>query len=120
MHGIGKVAEEVALKFLCKQNLILLEQNFHSRFGEIDIVMQDKLAKTLVFVEVKMRSSTSYGHSQEMLSYRKRQKIIQTANYYLLKNTQYYNYHCRFDVIAFNSKQLDKSNIDWIQNAFIN
>ena len=119
MHDNGKMAEEVALKFLCKQKLILLQKNFYSRFGEIDIIMQDKATHTLVFVEVKMRTNTNYGYSQEMIYPSKKQKIIKTANYYLLKNNTYYNYNCRFDLIAFNSAQLNDENIEWIQNAFI-
>ncbi|MFT4693725.1 MAG: putative endonuclease [Francisella sp.] len=129
---IGNKAELQACKFLISQNVKIIEQNFKALpYGEIDIIALDTSSQdskdsgsvsgmtvddenTLVFVEVKYRKSTSFGTAQEMVSYSKQQKIINTANIFLEKNLQYQNYECRFDVIAMNN-----SDIEWIKDAFM-
>ena len=55
----GQHAEDLAAAFLQHHGLELLERNYRCRFGEIDLIARD--GKTLVFVEVRMRSSASFG-----------------------------------------------------------
>jgi putative endonuclease len=107
----GRQAEADAADFLTAQGLALISTNFHSRFGEIDLIMRQ--SDTLVFVEVKLRTNNSYGDSCELLSISKQRKLIATAKYYLVSNRCYHTYNCRFDLVAFNN-----SKISWIQNAF--
>lgn len=78
----GKLGEEIAAKFLVKAGYKVLEKNFHSRVGEIDIVAQD--GDILVFVEVKTRWSKKFGEAAEAVTSRKLKSIIKTANYYKL------------------------------------
>ena len=61
MNPAGAAAEDQALHFLQQRGLILVERNYHCRFGEIDLIMRD--GKTLVFVEVKARSGSGFGGS---------------------------------------------------------
>jgi putative endonuclease len=109
---IGADKENQALKFLTSKGLKLVCRNFHCRLGEIDLIMQDK--DTLVFVEVRFRSSERFGSSAETVSFHKQQRLIKTAEYFLLNFPQ--NLPCRFDVLAI--RPHNTQSIDWIKNAF--
>lgn len=110
----GDYHEKQALAYLKKRGLTLVQQNFYSRFGEIDLIMLD--AKQLVFIEVKARSQSHFAEAAEAVTTSKQQKIIRTALYFLQTHPQYQQHHCRFDVIAIT---LDpKAKIQWLQNAF--
>lgn len=112
-RDIGNVYEISAQKFLQKNNIKILDTNFHSKFGEIDIIgLQNK--DTLIFVEVRYRKNALYGTPEESVSPSKQQKIIKTAQYYLTHNPKYQNYGIRFDMIAINGT--DKNDINWLQN----
>ena len=106
---IGKIAEEKAVNFLKQKGYTILDRNFRTRYGEIDIIASKD--KTLVFVEVRFRSG-SFISPEESIDYRKVQRIIKTANAYLTKATINYE-NIRFDVIA-----IDKNQIRHIENAF--
>jgi len=102
--------EAIAAKHLAQKGLMLLEQNYHSRFGEIDLIMRDQ--NTLVFIEVRQRSSNRLGGALASVDRRKQQKIILTAQHYLSKHPG--DSPCRFDVIA-----LDKDHqIQWVKDSF--
>lgn len=106
----GSNAENLAAIFLGQNKLRLVARNYRCRFGEIDLIMQD--ADTLVFVEVKMRSSDHYGGAAASITPRKQAKLIQTARYYLSQQDN--DMLCRFDAILISGN----SEIEWIQNAF--
>lgn len=78
----GKLGEEAAEKLIAAKGYKILARNFHSRFGEIDIVARDK--DTLVFVEVKTRWAPKYGVPEEAVTPWKLRKIIKTGEYYKL------------------------------------
>ena len=107
---IGKIAEEKAVNFLKQKGYTILDRNFRTRYGEIDIIANKD--KTLVFVEVRFRSG-SFISPEESIDYRKIQRIIKTANAYLTKTTTTSYENIRFDVIA-----IDKNQIRHIENAF--
>ena len=73
--------EDRARRYLQGRGLHLLEQNFRSRFGEIDLIMQD--GPTLCFIEVKYRHSTGYGGAATSIPRSKRRKLTKTALFYL-------------------------------------
>ena len=103
-------AESLAAKHLAQMGLTLVEQNYHSRFGEIDLIMWDQ--NTLVFIEVRQRSSNRFGGALASVDQWKQQKIILTAQHYL--STHLDDSPCRFDVVA-----LDKDHqIQWVKDAF--
>ena len=77
----GKKGEDLAVLLLRKEGYKILDRNFHSRFGEIDIVAID--GDTLVFVEVKTRWSKEYGRPEESISPRKIRSITKVGQYYV-------------------------------------
>jgi len=107
--------EKTAESFLSSQGLKLLQRNFSSRLGEIDLIMED--GKTLVFIEVRYRKNKHYGNGAESITMQKQDKICRTAAWYLAKNPHRAAQYCRFDVISVDSQVRDQG-IDWIQNAF--
>lgn len=114
-HQQGKKAEQHALRYLKKQGLQLIKHNFHSRRGEIDLIMRQ--GESIVFIEVRKRSNTSHGGALESISQQKQQRIIHTAHYYLQQHPKHANQPCRFDVIAIEGVEKQEK-IQWIQNAF--
>jgi putative endonuclease len=116
---IGNNAEKAAKRYLEKQGLKFVDKNFHCRHGEIDLIFKDK--QTLVFVEVRYRKNSAYGHSIETVNTYKQQKIITAAKYYLHKHKMTESISSRFDVIGIEEIKNDKTSdqqINWIQNAF--
>jgi len=114
---VGNKAETLALDHLIQQGLSLIEQNYLTKLGEIDIIMLDKITDTLVFVEVRYRKNTSHGTSIETVTHSKQQKLIRAAQQYLQKHPTYQHFLCRFDVVGVES-DLKYPTITWIQSAF--
>lgn len=105
----------MACEYLSECGLRVLERNFSCRTGEIDIIaVQDD---TVVFIEVKTRSSDKYGLPSEAVSKGKQQKIVKTALYYMQKN-RLLDYMCRFDVMEITVDEEDNNRINYIKNAF--
>ena len=126
-HLLGQWAEQTALLFLQSQQYQYVNKNYHSRFGEIDLIV--KRGNELVFVEVKARSAGSYAEACEVISYSQQRKIIKSAQFFLQRYPNYYNFDCRFDVICFDFPQklaktvqpdFSKLQYDqqWIKHAF--
>ena len=107
--------EKTAESFLRAHGLKLLQRNFSSRFGEIDLIMEDE--KTIVFVEVKYRKSSHHGSGAEAVTFTKQGRLSRTAAWYLAKNPQRAEQICRFDVISIHPQKNDQG-IKWIRNAF--
>lgn len=93
---LGKIGEELAIEYLKKKKYKIIEKNFSSNIGEIDIIAQNKEA--VVFVEVKSRTSAKFGLPREAVNWSKQQKIRNIALFYL-KSKRWINKPCRFDVI---------------------
>ena len=108
----GKQAERWAAGYLQRQGLKLVTENFHSYFGEIDLIMQD--ADTLVFVEVRQRSSDDFGGAAASIDRHKQHRLIRTAQYYLARLG--HTPPCRFDVVLMDDEQ--GLNAEWLRNAF--
>jgi len=81
-RNLGILGEDLAAEFLRKNGYKILERNFRSKFGEIDIIAQDK--DTLVFVEVKTRWSEKFGLPEEAITPWKIKKIKKAGEYYKL------------------------------------
>lgn len=107
----GKTGEDAVCKFLEGKGYEILSRNFHSRYGEIDIIA--KLGECIVFTEVKTRKSIAYGRPAEFVTHQKIKKIIKTAMIYLN------NAECemRFDVAECYIKD-GQCEINYIENAF--
>ena len=111
----GRWAEQTALEFLLHEKLKLLERNFRSIFGEIDLIMQDK--NIICFIEVRYRSDNHYHTALESINERKCKRIIITSQQYLTQNRTAAHMDCRFDIVALSGPQ-ENSTIKWIKNAF--
>lgn len=110
-HGLR--AESFVKAYLIEQGLMFVAQNFRSKSGEIDLIMKDK--DTLVFVEVRARTSPLYGDALSSVTYFKRRKLVKTATYYLLQQGLHDRLATRFDVVALDGFQ---PRMTWIKNAF--
>jgi putative endonuclease len=114
-NNAGLEAEKLAATFLANHGLKLVTQNYHCRFGEIDLIMTD--VKTLVFVEVKLRSNSQFGGAAASITPQKQQKMILTAQHYLQQHVKNQSQTaCRFDAILMDKTNIN--NIEWIRNAF--
>lgn len=96
---IGQLGEEYAAKFLVSKSYKLLSKNFHSMWGEIDLVMLSP-SQELVFVEVKTRSCLKLGTPEESINHKKIHRIIKTSIIYLLNHNEIYFRSWRIDLIA--------------------
>jgi putative endonuclease len=114
MNTRGALAERDAANYLRKKGYKLLDFNFKSYGGEIDLIMLHK--KTIVFIEVKARSENSWGDPGEYVDYFKRQKIIKTAHYYLSRNKSELPW--RYDIVEVTLGEYRAKKINHIINAF--
>ncbi|WP_440874681.1 YraN family protein [Thalassotalea sp. PLHSN55] len=114
--AVGQSLEALAEKYLISQGLTSFTKNFHSRQGEIDLIMREQ--NTWVFVEVKYRKSNQFGGPLAAVSASKQQKIKQCAAFFLQQQQlNEYNTPCRFDVVALLGQQ-HQPEITWLKNAF--
>ncbi len=112
----GRMAEDLALRYLQKRNLNLLERNFRSRFGEIDLIMQEN--NTIIFVEVRARKTDAFLSPVESVDYKKRTKIRKTSQVYMQKTASWNRFDMRFDVIALTGSATRGMKLNWIKGAF--
>lgn len=93
--NLGAFGEELALDYLQEKGYKLLSRNLRLFCGEIDLLMQD--GKSLVIVEVKTKSDESFGQASEMITRKKKKKLLQLAKALWQK---YPNRTIRIDVVA--------------------
>lgn len=97
---LGKLGESQAQNYLNSQNYQIIETNFYSRYGEIDIIAIDYTTNELAFVEVKTRTTITFGLPAEALTRTKRQRIIKTALTFLNVTTKNIPRRWRIDLIG--------------------
>ena len=110
MKADGDRAEDAAAAWLERQGMRVHERNFRSRFGEIDLICDDR--GTLVFVEVRKRTSERFGGAAASITATKRNRIVATARIYLASLK--HDMPCRFDAVLINGT----GEIEWIRDAF--
>jgi len=111
----GEIAENIALNFLKQEGLQLLDRNYLTKSGEIDLIMQDR--DTVAFIEVRARSSIKSMHPVETIDTKKREHIIRTSLHYLQNQQGKLNNTYRFDVVILTGP-VNSAKIEWIKNAF--
>lgn len=94
---IGNLGEKIAAEYLTNQGYRLLEQNFRTPYGELDLVLLDKDA--LVFVEVKTRTSDTFGTPESSVTESKLERIYNAALLWLQEHPEATD-QWRIDVIA--------------------
>lgn len=117
--SIGQKGEETAVKILKKQGYKIIERNFRTKMGEIDIIAMD--GEYTCFVEVRLRKNNDYGSPADTIDARKRRRIMNTAKYYAQKK-RIYDSPMRFDAVLINAdsfgEELSNINVEVIRDAF--
>lgn len=113
-RGVGALFEDMVRRYLTGKGLAILEQNFHTPRGEIDLIARDEA--TLVFIEVKMRRGNAHGTPAEAVDGRKRRRMLLAALEYLSEFPD--SCDCRFDVIALAVDPQGLARLDHFPNAF--
>jgi putative endonuclease len=113
---VGTHGEFAAIEYLKKIGYEIIERNFRSKYGEIDIIAKD--GDYITFIEVKSRYCKLYGTPSESVTYNKQLKLYKTAQYYIMKN-KLHNSFFRFDVIEILFLHENNNiNVNLIKNAF--
>lgn len=112
-RSAGKKGEELACKYLKKDRYKILEKNYRTKQGEIDIIAEDR-GGVLCFVEVKARSRTDYGNPEESVTYHKQKRLLAAAFNYL-ESKKIGSKDMRFDIVSVDLNN-EKSTI--LKNAF--
>jgi putative endonuclease len=107
----GDRAEQIAAAYLQQKGLALVESRYRCRWGEIDLILRDR--DTLVFAEVRLRTSNAFGGAAYSVDRRKRARIVATARHYLARAKEV---ACRFDVVLL--ERIEPPRIEWIRDAF--
>lgn len=107
---VGARAEALAAEYLERQGLTLLERNFRTRRGEIDLVMRE--GGVLVFVEVRLRTNAAYGGAAASITSRKQARLVAAAQVYLARLGR--EPPCRFDAVLLDALAPDR--ISWERN----
>ena len=111
MNNRGSQAEAHAARYLEAQGLQIVQRNYSCRYGEIDLIARDGV--TLVFVEVRARSSNAFGGAAASITASKREKLTRTALHYLQGTAR--TPQCRFDAVLLSD---DSKPVEWIRDAF--
>jgi putative endonuclease len=107
----GEPAEDLAVAYLEREGLKILERNYRCKMGEIDLIA--KSGATTVFVEVRARTSEAFGGAAESITPAKLRRVIRAARHYLVSHGG--DRPCRFDVVLVRGAE---RRIEWIPGAF--
>ena len=110
----GEAGEALAARLLRRQGYRILETNYRTPIGEIDLIARGR--DTIVFVEVKARRSPHFGHPKTAVTALKQRKLSMVALYYL-KTTGQSGAKARFDVVAI-SGETERPEVEVVRNAF--
>lgn len=114
--AVGRRGEEAAKGFLRRRGIRILTENFVCAAGEIDLIGRER--DTVVFFEVKARTSDAFGPPQLAVHRRKQRQIVRAAQWYLAEQRTR-EVPCRFDVLAVTFPEEGGSpRIDWVRDAF--
>lgn len=117
INSKGKAAERTACRYLKQQGLQIIATNYRTPQGEIDIIARDR--GQYVFVEVRLRSASSYCSASESITSNKQRRIVLAATHYLQQNGLWENAPCRFDAVCLDQHTGDRDyRLKWLTNAF--
>jgi putative endonuclease len=113
----GRLGEDAAAEYLKSSGYKILKCNYKNKMGEIDIIARK--GEDLIFAEVKTRSSAEFGSPAQAVTYYKKQRIINSAKWYMMTNPSDLN--IRFDIIevygVFTGVGFEVENINHIEQA---
>jgi putative endonuclease len=115
---LGRRGERCAARALRRRGYVVIERNYRTRLGEIDIIARH--GETLVFVEVKTRRSTSIVPAEANVDARKKRHIHRVAQQYLSEKKLPYDTDCRIDVVSVTmpARWWPRPNVEVFQDAF--
>jgi len=113
-HLLGKEGERLAEIYLRKKGYKLIERNYRCASGELDLIVLD--GRVVVFVEVKTRTGRGFGTPFEAVEFRKQQKMIHAAQYFLAER-KLHQRDARFDVVGISWPGREPV-VEHIENAF--
>ncbi len=113
-NDLGDHGESMAQAYLQKKGYQILEKNWRYKRAEIDIIALDK--SSLVFVEVKTRSTSQFGRPEEFISFKKQQLLADAAMVYI--ESINHEQELRFDIISVESTLTQIRKIDHFEDAF--
>ncbi len=112
---LGRWGEDLAVSYLEKEGYSIIERNFRTRYGEVDVVASK--GGQVIFIEVRTKSSDAYGGPEESITARKREHLMLAAQEYLQSNGLE-DSSWRIDLVAV---QVDRRNdavrVDLVENA---
>jgi len=115
-RALGIRGEDLAVRYLKKKGYKIIERNYRCQWGEIDLIAHHK--GTLIFVEIKSRSSSGFGLPQDAVDRFKQEKLIQAAKAYMAEHYVYETIPARFDVVAVRLTPSGPE-MELIKNAFL-
>jgi putative endonuclease len=113
--ALGIAGENLACDALVRRGYAVLARRYRTRAGEIDIVARD--GETLVFVEVKTRTSERFGPPAEAVTERKKRRVVSMARWYLSEH-RLHGCLCRFDVVTVMCRPGMLPDIEVVKDAF--
>ena len=113
-NELGKIGEELALKFLVENGYVVVAQNYYYKKAEIDIIAQKN--EVLAVVEVKTRSTNYFGNPQDFVTPKKIKLLTMAVDHYVIKNNL--DVDVRFDIIAI-TKEQEGFKIEHLEDAFL-
>jgi putative endonuclease len=114
-RNFGRNCEAMAAEFLIQQGYRILEQNYRTSRGEIDLIAYD--GPTLVFVEVKARRGKSFGEPHWAIDGRKQTRLGRLAAHFLHRH-RLWEKECRFDLVFIQVEGKQTPEIQLLKNAF--
>ena len=105
----------MALAFALKQGLIVVTRNYRCRYGEIDLILNDR--DTLVFAEVRYRAAGALVSPAESINAAKQRRLLASAEHYLQRRGDSDQCQCRFDVLAVSGSDPSPT-VHWLRDAF--
>ncbi|HHE64578.1 MAG TPA: YraN family protein [Bacteroidetes bacterium] len=108
----GKIGEDLVIKYLINRNYLLVDRNWQRREGEIDLVVYDKMAYQLVFMEVKSRNSNKFGSIEESIDQNKKDKLKDIINRYIEESNYSGEYRLDFIGLVNSAKIVHYKNVE--------
>ena len=113
--NLWRFGEEEGCQFLKKNGYKIVERNYRTPRGEIDIIARS--GKIIIFVEVRTRASNTFSEPWETVGHRKRERLRAAARQYLREKPSP-DAELRFDILSITLDDAVKPKIEWFQNAF--
>ena len=112
---VGRMGEDIAFRILKKKGYKILGRSVTTPSGELDVVARE--GRTIVFVEVKTRTSDAFGRPEEAVDLRKQRRLVRLAREWLSAN-RLADHEARFDVVSVWLDQAGRRRVEIVRNAF--